>query len=60
MSPNFFDLGTQTRQLHLRFQSQTIKKNDLSMEDFITKISVFERCIGDRGERWNPISFLSY
>lgn len=43
-------LSTQTRQLHLRFQLQTICKGGLSMEDFITKISILKDALSSTGE----------
>lgn len=46
-----FASGMQTRQLHLRFQLQIIKKGDLSMEDFLTKVSVLKDAIVANGER---------
>lgn len=42
--------ATQTRQLHLRLQLQTIRKGELSMEDFITKVMILKDALTAIGE----------
>lgn len=54
-----FASGTQKRQLHLRFQLQTIRKGSLSMEDFITKISILKDAMAATGERLKESEIIS-
>lgn len=42
--------ATQTRQLHFRFQLQTIRKGGLTMEGFITKVPVLKDALATTGE----------
>lgn len=46
-----FASGTLMQQLHLHFQLHTIQKGNLSIEDFITKISVLKDTLTATGER---------
>lgn len=41
----------ETRILHLHFQLQCLRKDNLSMEDYIAKISVLKESLDSAGER---------
>lgn len=42
--------GTQTRQLHIRLQLQSIRKRGLSMDEYIAKISILKNALASTGE----------
>lgn len=43
--------STQTQQLHIRFQLQTIHKGDMTMEDYITKVSILKDALADTTDK---------
>lgn len=46
-----YSLNSKTRILHLRFHLQNIKKEDLSMSDYLKKISITKDKLAAAGEK---------